>query len=651
MLALIVLASLAWLPSRSAGAAADPSGQFLDAYYLVQDGDAAEKQSDWVLANAKFTAALKLLQEIHAAAPEWNPHIIEFRLKYCADHLLVIQPNLPARPAEPAAAAPAAPAGAPEPATAPPTPTADRLQELSAQVQRLKEENQLLEDARKELSAKLQEALTKSTKAGSSVDDLLKQKEELTSQLAASHKQVADLNTRVEELQKAQEQIRQLETERDDLQSKLRVALSQQAQPAEVEALLKKNEQLAAQLAARQQPTTTEGASAAPASASVRLRMGLKEVQDELARTRQELRQTKRQTETLQKELTEVRADNVQLRRSYNEVLVQLKESDRQLRSARTVNEKNDQIIRFLRNENELLQHIVEEKRTITRAGAAPAETRIPELKGWSHRPARKAAAPAPPAEPAMSESAHHTLVATMKAPPISTPEPPQPPPAEKVAAPADQPAAPETNVVTVAEATDTPMLVTEPARQLFQAGNEAFAHKDYETAAARYTELLKLEPKNVTAMANLGVTRYHQSRLDEAEEILRQTLTLAPYNSVTHTVLGVVALRKNRLDDAFAELTRGVALDPHNAEAHNYLGITLSEKGLPAGAEQEIRKAVEINPRYADAHFNLAVLYARDKAPHYALARYHYEKAVDLGAPPDPQLESVFKNTAPPAP
>jgi len=97
-------------------------------------------------------------------------------------------------------------------------------------------------------------------------------------------------------------------------------------------------------------------------------------------------------------------------------------------------------------------------------------------------------------------------------------------------------------------------------------------------------------------------------------------------------------------IEESFNELTRAVALDPRNAEAHNYLGIVLSEKGWGAAGEQEIRRAIELDPQYADAHFNLAVIYAKERTPKVELARYHYRKALDMGAQPDPELEALLK-------
>ena len=78
-------------------------------------------------------------------------------------------------------------------------------------------------------------------------------------------------------------------------------------------------------------------------------------------------------------------------------------------------------------------------------------------------------------------------------------------------------------------------------------------------------------------------------------------------------------------------------------ASAHNYLGITASQKGWQEAAEKEMLEAIASNPNYADAHFNLAVVYSTSQPPAKELARRHYEKALALGAPPDPTLDKLL--------
>ena len=66
---------------------------------------------------------------------------------------------------------------------------------------------------------------------------------------------------------------------------------------------------------------------------------------------------------------------------------------------------------------------------------------------------------------------------------------------------------------------------------------------------------------------------------------------------------------------------------------------MTIGRKGWYFGAEDEMRKAIELAPDYPEAHFNLAVFYLQRTPPAVELARRHYQKALDLGAAPDPQV------------
>ena len=51
------------------------------------------------------------------------------------------------------------------------------------------------------------------------------------------------------------------------------------------------------------------------------------------------------------------------------------------------------------------------------------------------------------------------------------------------------------------------------------------------------------------------------------------------------------------------------------------------------------MRKAISLEPEYAEAHFNLAVFYLQRNPPAVELARRHYQRALDLGAAPDPDV------------
>src|SRR2546426_6951009 len=65
----------------TARAANDPGATYADAFILAQDAQSAEANSDWAAAFSKYSAAAELLRGIRASNPEWNPQVVEYRLK------------------------------------------------------------------------------------------------------------------------------------------------------------------------------------------------------------------------------------------------------------------------------------------------------------------------------------------------------------------------------------------------------------------------------------------------------------------------------------------------------------------------------------------------------------------------------------------
>jgi Flp pilus assembly protein TadD len=667
-------------------AAPDPGDRFLEAYFLIQEGDSATRQGDWSKANTKFTSAQEILREIKSDSPAWNPHIIEFRLKYLEDRIAELKPKLETPP-------PAAPA--PEPA---PVPTPEAPPEAPA-----------VETTNVPPAAAVVPPPTPPAPP-------------------AETEQVRELSA---ELQRAREQVKQLEAARDELNAKLQEQLSQVAPTQttpQIEELLKTNQELAAKLAAaqteiaqaREQISTNAPAPPAPAvepDVVQQLRTELAEARGELQHTKEELQSTRLELGTAKQALEKAQTDNLELRRSYDELTAQLTDANRKLVSAHAASDKDDEIIRQLRKENALLRIIAERKALVT--PPEPEDTTgnraIPELRGWRPRPRpetsakelpKKEPVPPPPSPSAAEESSRGKLVAKLTAPkkpepvepasvtstsaPVAAPTSVKPSPAPAkpaVAKPAPvkpapvkptpvKPAAPKPVAVKPApvkppvpakttapqpekvvsksaaatskekaqETSENASTASTDVRKQLNEARAALALKDYDAAATKYDTVLKIEPDNLVALSNLGVIRYKQGRLDEAEENLRKAVATAPNDSSTRSLLGVIYFRKGLTEESFNELTRAVALDPRNAEAHNYLGIVLNEKGWGAAGEQEIRRAIELNPQYADAHFNLAVIYAKQRTPKIELARYHYKKALDMGAPPDPALEALLK-------
>ncbi len=177
----------------------------------------------------------------------------------------------------------------------------------------------------------------------------------------------------------------------------------------------------------------------------------------------------------------------------------------------------------------------------------------------------------------------------------------------------------------------------------LAREAKESFDRGHYKDAEKQYQDILAKSPNNLYSLSNLGVVFFRNGKLKAAELTLKKAIAIAPKDEFTHTTLGIVYYRQSKFDDALSELTKSLAINPKSATAHNYLGITASQKGWQEAAEKEMLEAIASNPEYADAHFNLAVVYSTSQPPAKGLARRHYEKALALGAQPDPTLDKLL--------
>ena len=180
--------------------------------------------------------------------------------------------------------------------------------------------------------------------------------------------------------------------------------------------------------------------------------------------------------------------------------------------------------------------------------------------------------------------------------------------------------------------------------KECLSRAKEEFDRQDYLQAENTFKEALKLAPDDYFALANLGVVEFQLGKMKEAEETLLKAVDHSSDSSFALTTLGIVHYRQERMGDAEKILRKAVSINPQDFTAHNYLGIVLAASGKGKAGESEIMKAIEINPQYADAHFNLAVIYATSKPAAKMMAKKHYAKAIELGAPPDASLEKIFQ-------
>lgn len=166
-----------------------------------------------------------------------------------------------------------------------------------------------------------------------------------------------------------------------------------------------------------------------------------------------------------------------------------------------------------------------------------------------------------------------------------------------------------------------------------------------YDDAEKKYQSVLQQDQNNIYVLFHLGSAQYAAGRLDDCEKTVHRALALDPEDPGSLYLLGILRFGQNKLDDALDALSRSAALNSTNASTQNYLGCVMAQKGLRTQAEAALRKALELDPGYADAHFNLSLVYAGEKPPSPALARWHYQKALDLGHAKNESLEKMISD------
>ena len=194
---------------------------------------------------------------------------------------------------------------------------------------------------------------------------------------------------------------------------------------------------------------------------------------------------------------------------------------------------------------------------------------------------------------------------------------------------------------------TGSEVALSPEAKTAAEAGIVALGKNKFGPAETDFLKLLKLSPENPNALINLGLVEFRLGQSDKAEGYLKRAIRVQPDAALAWMMLGVIAMDRNQQDAATADLAQAVYLNPKSPQAHNYYGVMLAKRGWYDAAEDELRTVITLAPDFAEAQFNIALVYFERNPPAIELARRHYQKALDLGAPPDADFAAKL-NAAP---
>ena len=173
------------------------------------------------------------------------------------------------------------------------------------------------------------------------------------------------------------------------------------------------------------------------------------------------------------------------------------------------------------------------------------------------------------------------------------------------------------------------------------RAGNAKGAKGDLDGAIADYSRALELDPKNVYAYNNRGLTKQSKGDVDGAIADYNRTLELDPKNAYAYNNRGLAKDAKGDYDGAIADCNRAIELDSKYAKSYRNRGVAKEAKGDVDGAIADYNRAIELDPKYADAYNNRASARQAKGDPDSAIADYN--RVIELV----PKYADAYNNRA----
>jgi protein O-GlcNAc transferase len=182
-------------------------------------------------------------------------------------------------------------------------------------------------------------------------------------------------------------------------------------------------------------------------------------------------------------------------------------------------------------------------------------------------------------------------------------------------------------------------MIVSTPG-DLLQEGLALHRRGAVAEAAARYAEVLRIEPGNADAHYYLGMLSCQNDHFAEGAEYARQSLAREPRHTRAHVLLGRALDALGQRDEALTNFERAIALAPDLAQAHGHRADVLNELGRNEEAVESYDRALALAPDVIEDWFSRGVA---------LIAIGRYEDAVEsfdrvLALKPDfPQVHLLY--------
>jgi len=157
--------------------------------------------------------------------------------------------------------------------------------------------------------------------------------------------------------------------------------------------------------------------------------------------------------------------------------------------------------------------------------------------------------------------------------------------------------------------------------------GRTKYNQNRFAEAISAFQRCLRLDPQNVKAEDNLGLSFAGLGRNDEAAAAYKQAIAWQEQslekNPGPYIDLGSLLIDGSRPQEAVPFLVRAIEIAPRESRAHELLGKAYLRMDDFPKAQTELEKAIELSPQTPNLHCMLAPVYRKQRLAEKAKAEY----------------------------
>jgi Flp pilus assembly protein TadD len=160
-----------------------------------------------------------------------------------------------------------------------------------------------------------------------------------------------------------------------------------------------------------------------------------------------------------------------------------------------------------------------------------------------------------------------------------------------------------------------------------YNLGRTKYNENRFAEAISAFQQCMKLDPKNIKAQDNLGLSFAGMGRNEEAASAYERAISWQEHslakNPRPYMDLGSLLIDESRPKEAVTFLLQAIEIDPRDSKTHELLGKAYTRLEEFPKAQGELEKAVELSPQTPNLHCMLAPVYRKQGLAEKAKAEY----------------------------